>query len=178
MSWRKFEKLILKSGFTYDKMSWVSYCICSLHKWKKPIWGHEQNVDSDTCITMSSFLHPSDFSGRERICKQFFKNEFYIQWEEICKFWNKSVMHWVQKQYVPQQEGIGERRKLSGMSVNKIPFILCTDKCGNSIFSTFRYLLIECEDQEPAVKQDSKVREMYLTVMKTFSQVGHIFINK
>ncbi|PSN36071.1 Phosphatidylinositol 3-kinase catalytic subunit type 3 [Blattella germanica] len=32
------------------------------------------------------------------------------------------------------------------------------------------YLLIECEDQEPAVKQDSKVREMYLTVMKTFSQ--------
>jgi len=42
----------------------------------------------------------------------------------------------------------------------------------------FRYLLIECEDQEPAVKQDSKVREMYLTVMKTFSQVGHICINK
>jgi hypothetical protein len=42
----------------------------------------------------------------------------------------------------------------------------------------FRYLLIECEDQEPAVKQDSKVREMYLTVMKTFSQVGHIFVSK
>jgi hypothetical protein len=60
----------------------------------------------------------------------------------------------------------------------KIRLILYTDKCGNSVFAVFRYLLIECEDQEPAVKQDSKVREMYLTVMKTFSQVGYIFINK
>ena len=41
----------------------------------------------------------------------------------------------------------------------------------DSVAFIFRYLLIECEDQEPAVKQDSKVREMYLTVMKTFSQV-------
>ncbi|KAJ8953167.1 hypothetical protein NQ318_017195 [Aromia moschata] len=32
------------------------------------------------------------------------------------------------------------------------------------------YLLLECEDQEPNLKQDLEVREMYLTVMKTFSQ--------
>nr|CAH7728751.1 unnamed protein product [Callosobruchus chinensis] len=32
------------------------------------------------------------------------------------------------------------------------------------------YLLIECEDQEPNMKQDVEVRDMYLTVMKTFSQ--------
>ncbi|CAH0552655.1 unnamed protein product [Brassicogethes aeneus] len=32
------------------------------------------------------------------------------------------------------------------------------------------YLLIECEDQEPTLKQDLEVRDMYLTVMKTFSQ--------
>jgi len=44
--------------------------------------------------------------------------------------------------------------------------------CQNSTLANYFYwyLLIECEDQEPAVKQDSKVREMYLTVMKTFSQ--------
>lgn len=34
----------------------------------------------------------------------------------------------------------------------------------------FRYLLIECEDQEPTLKQDARIRDMYLTVMKTFSQ--------
>ncbi|KAJ9577732.1 hypothetical protein L9F63_005725, partial [Diploptera punctata] len=44
--------------------------------------------------------------------------------------------------------------------------------CHNSTTNCYSllYLLIECEDQEPAVKQDSKVRDMYLTVMKTFSQ--------
>ncbi|GLG95013.1 Serine/threonine-protein kinase Tor [Gryllus bimaculatus] len=44
--------------------------------------------------------------------------------------------------------------------------------CQNSTLANYFYwyLLIECEDQEPAVKQDSKVRDMYLTVMKTFSQ--------
>jgi hypothetical protein len=64
------------------------------------------------------------------------------------------------------------------MSCTKMQFVLYTDKCDNSVFGMFRYLLIECEDQETAVKQDSKVREMYLTVMKTFSQVCHIFITK
>ncbi|XP_063232536.1 phosphatidylinositol 3-kinase catalytic subunit type 3 [Bacillus rossius redtenbacheri] len=44
--------------------------------------------------------------------------------------------------------------------------------CQNSTLANYFYwyLLIECEDQEPAVKQDSLVRDMYLTVMKTFSQ--------
>lgn len=32
------------------------------------------------------------------------------------------------------------------------------------------YLLIECEDQEPTVKQNMVVRDMYLTVMKMFTQ--------
>ncbi|XP_018579245.1 phosphatidylinositol 3-kinase catalytic subunit type 3 isoform X2 [Anoplophora glabripennis] len=32
------------------------------------------------------------------------------------------------------------------------------------------YLLLECEDQEPNLKQDLEVREMYLTVMKMLSQ--------
>ncbi|KDR23478.1 phosphatidylinositol 3-kinase catalytic subunit type 3 [Zootermopsis nevadensis] len=45
--------------------------------------------------------------------------------------------------------------------------------CQNSTLANYFYwyLLIECEDQELAVKQDSKVRDMYLTVMKTFSQI-------
>lgn len=32
-----------------------------------------------------------------------------------------------------------------------------------------RYLVIECEEQENNGKQDGKVREMYMTVMKMFS---------
>ncbi|XP_044740513.1 phosphatidylinositol 3-kinase catalytic subunit type 3 isoform X5 [Chrysoperla carnea] len=47
--------------------------------------------------------------------------------------------------------------------------------CKNSTLANYFYwyLLIECEDQEPTThvaKQDSKVKEMYLTVMRTFSQ--------
>ncbi|XP_049792140.1 phosphatidylinositol 3-kinase catalytic subunit type 3 isoform X1 [Schistocerca nitens] len=44
--------------------------------------------------------------------------------------------------------------------------------CQNSTLANYFYwyLLIECEDQEPAVKQDSRVRDMYLTVMRMFSQ--------
>lgn len=34
-----------------------------------------------------------------------------------------------------------------------------------------RYLMIECEDPEPNVKHDARVREMYLVVMKKFLQV-------
>jgi len=64
---------------------------------EKPIWGRRQNVDSDTRVTMNSILHPLDFCGRERFCRQFFKNEYYIKYAEVCNFWNKSVMHWVQK---------------------------------------------------------------------------------
>nr|CAD7591205.1 unnamed protein product [Timema genevievae] len=39
--------------------------------------------------------------------------------------------------------------------------------CQNSTLANYFYwyLLIECEDQEPAVKQDSKVRDMYLTTL-------------
>lgn len=32
------------------------------------------------------------------------------------------------------------------------------------------YLLLECDDQEPTIKQDVEVRSMYITVMTTFSQ--------
>lgn len=71
LSWRKFKKFSLKSGFTYDK-------IChGFHE--KPIWGHRRNVDSDARVAMNSILHPLDFCGRERICRQFFKNEYYIK---------------------------------------------------------------------------------------------------
>ncbi|XP_012268882.2 phosphatidylinositol 3-kinase catalytic subunit type 3 [Athalia rosae] len=46
--------------------------------------------------------------------------------------------------------------------------------CQNSMLANYFYwyLLIECEDQvDPAIaaKQDTRIREMYLTVMKTFS---------
>lgn len=44
--------------------------------------------------------------------------------------------------------------------------------CANSSLANYFYwyLLIECEDQDTTVKQDRVVREMYLTVMKTFSK--------
>ncbi|KAG8225411.1 hypothetical protein J437_LFUL004611 [Ladona fulva] len=44
--------------------------------------------------------------------------------------------------------------------------------CQNSTLANYFYwyLLIECEDQDPAVKQDSRVKDMYITVMKRFSQ--------
>lgn len=46
--------------------------------------------------------------------------------------------------------------------------------CQNQTLANYFYwyLLIECEDQQESVaaKQDGKVKEMYLTVMKTFSQ--------
>lgn len=39
------------------------------------------------------------------------------------------------------------------------------------LFYYFRYLVIECEEQENnGNNKDSKVREMYLTVMKMFSE--------
>lgn len=44
--------------------------------------------------------------------------------------------------------------------------------CANSSLANYLYwyLLIECEDQDTRMKQDGLVRDMYLTVMKTFSQ--------
>ncbi|KAJ8985789.1 hypothetical protein NQ317_014443 [Molorchus minor] len=44
--------------------------------------------------------------------------------------------------------------------------------CKNFMLANYFYwyLLLECEDQEPNLKQDLEVRDMYLTVMKTFSQ--------
>ncbi|KAB0802749.1 hypothetical protein PPYR_04935 [Photinus pyralis] len=44
--------------------------------------------------------------------------------------------------------------------------------CKNSTLANYFYwyLLIECEDQEATIKQDVMVRDMYLTVLKTFSQ--------
>jgi hypothetical protein len=39
------------------------------------------------------------------------------------------------------------------------------------VCSEFRYLLIECEDHDVGVKQDPRVREMYLTVMQRFLTV-------
>ncbi|XP_046401340.1 phosphatidylinositol 3-kinase catalytic subunit type 3 [Ischnura elegans] len=44
--------------------------------------------------------------------------------------------------------------------------------CQNSTLANYFYwyLLIECEDQDPAIKQDTRVKDMYITVMKRFSQ--------
>uniref|UniRef100_A0A1B6DM67 Phosphatidylinositol 3-kinase catalytic subunit type 3 n=1 Tax=Clastoptera arizonana TaxID=38151 RepID=A0A1B6DM67_9HEMI len=44
--------------------------------------------------------------------------------------------------------------------------------CQNSTLANYFYwyLMIECEDQEVAVKQEARVREMYLTVMKMFME--------
>lgn len=36
------------------------------------------------------------------------------------------------------------------------------------LIASGRYLMIECEDPEPNVKHDARVREMYLVVMKRF----------
>lgn len=55
---------------------------------------------------------------------------------------------------------------------NDLASFLIQRACKNSTLANYFYwyLLIECEDQEATIKQDSIVREMYLTVMKTFSQ--------
>lgn len=37
--------------------------------------------------------------------------------------------------------------------------------------------MIECEDPEPNVKHDARVREMYLVVMKKFLQVRFLMMN-
>lgn len=55
---------------------------------------------------------------------------------------------------------------------NDLASFLIQRACKNSTLANYFYwyLLIECEDQEPNMKQDTKIRDMYLTVMKTFSQ--------
>lgn len=55
---------------------------------------------------------------------------------------------------------------------NDLASFLIHRACKNSTLANYFYwyLLIECEDQEPTLKQDTKIRDMYLTVMKTFSQ--------
>lgn len=56
--------------------------------------------------------------------------------------------------------------------VQDLASFLIQRACKNSTLANYFYwyLLIECEDQEPTVKQDVVVRDMYLTVLKTFSQ--------
>lgn len=56
--------------------------------------------------------------------------------------------------------------------VQDLASFLIKRACKNSALANYFYwyLLIECEDQEHTIKQDSVVRDMYLTVMKTFSQ--------
>lgn len=55
---------------------------------------------------------------------------------------------------------------------NDLATFLIHRACQNSTLANYFYwyLLIECEDQDPAVKQDTKVKDMYITVMKRFSQ--------
>ncbi|KAK4883725.1 hypothetical protein RN001_007044 [Aquatica leii] len=58
------------------------------------------------------------------------------------------------------------------LNVQDLASFLIRRACRNSTLANYFYwyLLIECEDQEPTIKQDVVVRDMYLTVLKTFSQ--------
>ncbi|KAF4518926.1 hypothetical protein B566_EDAN006765 [Ephemera danica] len=50
-------------------------------------------------------------------------------------------------------------------------FLIQRASCNSTLANYFYwYLVTECEDQDATVKPDVKVREMYLTVMKRFSQ--------
>lgn len=62
--------------------------------------------------------------------------------------------------------------ELKEEEVQDLASFLIKRACRNSSLANYFYwyLLIECEDQEHGVKQDGLVRDMYLTVMKTFSQ--------
>jgi len=53
-----------------------------------------------------------------------------------------------------------------------LPTFLIQRACANSALVNYFYwyLMIECEDPEPNVKHDARVREMYLVVMKKFLQ--------
>ncbi|XP_048524010.1 phosphatidylinositol 3-kinase catalytic subunit type 3 isoform X1 [Dendroctonus ponderosae] len=56
--------------------------------------------------------------------------------------------------------------------INDLASFLISRACKNFTLANyfFWYLLLECEDQEGTVKQDEDVRNMYVAVMKTFSQ--------
>lgn len=56
--------------------------------------------------------------------------------------------------------------------IHDLASFLISRACKNSVLANyfFWYLLIECEEQEHSIKQDVVVREMYLMVMRTFSQ--------
>ncbi|KAK9745841.1 Phosphatidylinositol 3- and 4-kinase [Popillia japonica] len=62
--------------------------------------------------------------------------------------------------------------ELKEEEVQDLASFLIKRACRNSSLANYFYwyLLIECEDQEHGIKQDGLVRDMYLTVMKTFSQ--------
>jgi phosphatidylinositol 3-kinase len=57
-----------------------------------------------------------------------------------------------------------------------LPTFLIQRACANSALANYFYwyLMIECEDPEPNVKHDARVREMYLVVMKKFLQVRRL----
>ena len=59
-----------------------------------------------------------------------------------------------------------------------LPTFLIQRACANSALANYFYwyLMIECEDPEPNVKHDARVREMYLVVMKKFLQVSFLVL--
>lgn len=71
------------------------------------------------------------------------------------------------------ESGMGESLSRQEPPMDLASFLI-NRACQNSTLANYFYwyLLIECEDQiEPAIaaKQDTRIREMYVTVMKTFS---------
>lgn len=64
-----------------------------------------------------------------------------------------------------------DMNNLTDSKLNLASFLI-QRACANSSLANYFYwyLLIECEDQDTTVKQDRVVRDMYLTVMKTFSK--------
>lgn len=65
------------------------------------------------------------------------------------------------------QDNINEEEDIQDLATFLIQRASKNPKLANYLYW---YLLIECEDPEPTMKQDVLIRELYLTVMKTFSQ--------
>ncbi|XP_068908914.1 phosphatidylinositol 3-kinase catalytic subunit type 3 isoform X2 [Tenebrio molitor] len=131
----------------------------------------KDSKESNSTITSESVMHrSSSYNQADQIASSNVNSVIEVDADPRAASLPENILHNVYTDSANTdtlQDHMNEEEEVQDLAAFLIQRACKNAKLANYLYW---YLLIECEDPEPTIKQNGVIRQLYLTVMKTFSQ--------
>ncbi|EEZ98191.1 phosphatidylinositol 3-kinase catalytic subunit type 3 [Tribolium castaneum] len=144
-----------------------------VHEEKEAQLEKKDSKESNSTITNESVMHrSSSYNQADQLASSNVNSVIEVDADQRAASLPENILHNLNVYTDSANTDTLQDHMNEEEEVQDLATFLIQRACKNAKLANYFYwyLLIECEDPEPTMKQNMVIRELYLTVMKTFSQ--------